>query len=250
MAGVALVTGAAVRIGRAISEGLAKEGWTVAIHHCTSAEAATDVIDTVVSAGGRAVSFVADLSQEDQAQSLIERVVDELGPVSCLVNNASVFDRDDIESATLDSWTRHLSVNLRAPFVLTQKFAQQIPVGSTGNIINILDQRVWNLTPHFVSYTLSKSTLWTLTQTTAMALAPRIRVNAIGPGATLPSHRQSDEEFRRQIEATPLGRAVGVDEISRAVRFILDSPSLTGQMIALDAGQHLGAAPATAQIPE
>jgi NAD(P)-dependent dehydrogenase (short-subunit alcohol dehydrogenase family) len=250
MAGVALITGAAIRIGRAISERLAQEGWTVAIHHHSSTDAAQELIDKIVSAGGRAAGFVADLSQEDHAQSLIDRVRDELGPVTCLVNSASVFERDDLDSTTLESWAHHFSVNLRAPFVLTQQFSQQVPTTSIGNIINILDQRVWNLTPHFTSYTLSKATLWTLTQTTAMALAPRIRVNAIGPGATLPSSRQSEEEFRLQVEATPLQRPVSVDEISRAVKFILDSPTLTGQMIALDAGQHLGGTPAPTRINE
>ncbi len=240
MAGVALITGAAIRIGRAISEGLAQQGWTIAIHHYSSTDAARELVEEIGRAGGRAAGFDADLSQESQAQSLIDRVGDELGPVTCLVNSASVFERDDLETVTLESWTHHIGVNLRAPFVLTQQFSRQVPDASSGNIINILDQRVWNLTPHFTSYTLSKAALWTLTQTTAMALAPRIRVNAIGPGATLPSRRQSTDEFQRQVDATPLQRAVGVDEISRAVRFILDSPTLTGQMIALDAGQHLG----------
>ena len=250
MAGVALVTGAAVRIGRAIAVGLAQDGWAVAIHHHTSTNDAATLVDEIVSAGGRAAGFVADLSDEDEAQSLIRRTSDQLGPVSCLVNGASVFEKDDIVTATAGSWTHHFAVNLRAPFVLTQRFAEQVPGESTGNIINILDQRVWNLTPFFTSYTLSKTALWTLTQTTAMAFAPRIRVNAIGPGPTLPSRRQTEGEFNRQVDATPLGRVVGVEEISGAVKFILDSPSLTGQMIALDAGQHLGSGAASSQFSE
>ncbi|MDA0261257.1 MAG: SDR family oxidoreductase [Proteobacteria bacterium] len=240
MAGVALVTGAAMRIGRAIAEDLARDGWSVAIHYNRSKDAADNLVDEIAANGGCAASFAADLSHEDDVAILIDRVNARLGPIACLVNNASVFERDEIESATRESWTQHFDVNLRAPFVLIQKFSEQVGAGATGNIINILDQRVLNLTAHFTSYTLSKSALWTLTQCAAMALAPRIRVNAVGPGPTLPSRRQSDDEFKRQAESTPLMRTVGVDEISRAVTFILESPSLTGQMIALDSGQHLG----------
>ena len=242
MAGVALVTGAAVRIGRAIAEALAKDGWTVAIHHHNSAREAADLVHEITKSGGKAAAFTADLSDEDQVQALIRATSEQLGALSCLVNSASVFDRDDIRTATAESWGRHIGINLRAPFVLTQGFVEQLPDHLSGNIINILDQRVWNLTPHFTSYTLSKAALWTLTQTSAMALAPQIRVNAIGPGPTLPSQRQSEDEFERQVQSTLLSRAVGVQEIGETVRFILASPSLTGQMIALDAGQHLGGA--------
>ncbi len=236
---VALVTGAAVRIGRAISTWLAANGWTVAIHYRDSEAQAYDLAAQINAAGGRAGCFSADLSQEVDTGGLIERVARELGDVRCLVNNASVFESDDINTASWESWAHHFGINLRAPFVLTQSFSKHLPDTGTGNVINILDQRVWNLTPYFMSYTLTKSALWTLTQTSAMALAPRIRVNAIGPGPTLPSPRQSDDEFRRQAKSTLLQRAVDLEDIARAVAFILETPSLTGQMVALDSGQHL-----------
>ena len=163
-----------------------------------------------------------------------------LGPVTCLVNNASAFEPDTIATVTRASWDTHMETNLRAPLVLTQAFARALPSGAAGNVINILDQRVWNPTPYFLSYTVGKAGLWMLTKTLALALAPAIRVNAIGPGPTLPSERQSAEHFARQQRNTPLRRGPQPEEIGRAARFILDSPSLTGQMIALDGGQHLG----------
>ena len=156
-----------------------------------------------------------------------------------LVNNASLFERDEVLTATRDSWDQHMEVNLRAPFVLSQDFARQLPGGAAGHIVNILDQRVRNLTPHFTSYTLSKSGLWTLTRTLALALAPRIRVNGVAPGPVLPSPRQTQAQFDAQARATPLGRATAPEEIAAAVLFLLAAPSVTGQMLALDGGQHL-----------
>jgi NAD(P)-dependent dehydrogenase (short-subunit alcohol dehydrogenase family) len=156
------------------------------------------------------------------------------------VNNASRFERDEIDSVTRESWDGHLEANLRAPFVLAQGFAAALPAGRCGLIVNLLDERVWNLTPHFVSYTVSKSALWTLTRTLALALAPRIRVNAIGPGPALPSARQSDAQFARQCASLPLRRGTSPEEICQAVRFLLAAGAMTGQMIALDGGQHLG----------
>jgi NAD(P)-dependent dehydrogenase (short-subunit alcohol dehydrogenase family) len=160
--------------------------------------------------------------------------------VTCLVNNASAFEMDKVDTATRESWDRHIETGLRAPLVLSQAFAQQLPEEIDGNIINMLDQRVWKLTPYFLSYTVAKTGLWTLTQTLALALAPRIRVNGIGPGPTLPSERQSAEQFRLQQAAVPLKRGPALDEIAATVRYILATPSLTGQMIALDGGEHLG----------
>jgi len=151
-----------------------------------------------------------------------------------------LFEEDGPDTTDPRIWDRHMEVNLRAPFVLGQELTRLLPEGKTANIINLIDQRIANLTPYFTSYTLSKSALWTLTQTQAMALAPRVRVNAISPGPTLQSKRQTEEQFERQYMATPLERAVGTWEISGAVRFILATPSMTGQMITLDAGQHLG----------
>ncbi|MDP6572010.1 MAG: SDR family oxidoreductase [Rhodospirillales bacterium] len=236
----ALITGAARRIGRAIALELAAHGWAVAVHYNASQDDARRTVADITERGGTAAELGADLAREDEAAGLVARAGQAIGPLACLVNNASVFRRDTPETATRQSWDAHMEVNLRAPFVLTQAFARQLPEGIEGNVINIIDQRVWNLTPQFTSYTLSKVGLWTLTRTLALALAPRIRVNAIGPGPTLPNARQTDEEFDRQWASMPLQRRVGTGEIADAVRFILDAPAMTGQMIALDGGQHLG----------
>lgn len=236
---VALVTGGGRRIGRSVCEALADVGADIAVHYRTHREDAEALVEQIQASGGRAVALAADLADESQLGPLLEAAAEALGPVTCLVNNASVFERDEIDTVSRESWDAHLSVNLRAPFVLTQMFARNLPADMAGNVINILDQRVWNLTPHFMSYTVSKAALWTLTQTMALALAPRIRVNAIGPGPTLPSPRQSQDQFDRQAGSTPLGRAVTPRDIGAAVNFILDASAMTGQMIALDSGQHL-----------
>ncbi|MFQ5775826.1 MAG: SDR family oxidoreductase [Kiloniellaceae bacterium] len=236
----ALVTGAARRIGRAIALDLARHGWSVAVHHHTSAEAAAAVVAEIEAAGGRAVALRADLAREPEAGELVPRASEALGPLGCLVNNASVFEPDTAATATRASWERHMEANLRAPLVLAQGFARALPEHAGGVIVNMLDERVWNLTPYFLSYTVSKSALWTLTRTLALGLAPRIRVNGIGPGPTLPSARQSAGQFERQCAMMPLGRGASPEEICAAVRFILAAKAMTGQMIALDGGQHLG----------
>jgi NAD(P)-dependent dehydrogenase (short-subunit alcohol dehydrogenase family) len=241
----ALVTGAARRIGRAIALDLAEAGLAVAVHYSRSADEARAVVEDILAKGGRAVALDADLCREDQVQALVPRAVAALGPLGLLVNNASSFERDDALSATRDGWDLHMEANLRAPFVLTQAFARQLPAGAEGVVVNLLDQRVWNLTQHFTTYTLSKAGLWTLTQTLALALAPRIRVAGIGPGPALPSRRQTPGQFAAQAAATPLRRPTSPAEIAGAIRFILTSPSFTGQMIALDGGQHLGCETAT-----
>ena len=183
----------------------------------------------------------ADLGDREQAARLVDQAVEALvGPLTLLVNNASTFENDTVETVTRESWDLHMEVNLWSPFALSQAFARQLPDGAEGNIVNLLDQRVWNLTPYFMSYTVSKSGLWTLTRTLALALAPRIRVNAIGPGPALPSTHQTDQEFTDQCARMPLRRGTTPGEIASTVRYILASPSLTGQMIALDGGQHLG----------
>ena len=245
----ALVTGAAQRIGRAIALALADDGWAVALHHNRSAAAAEALVAEIGARGGRAVAIAADLAREAEAAALLPQAVAAVGPLGCLVNNASVFERDEALDATRESWDRHIETNLRAPFVLMQEFARRLSAEAEGAIVNILDERVWNLTPHFVSYTLSKAALWTLTQTMALALAPRIRVNGVGPGPTLPSPRQSEEQFRRQVQSMPLRRGATPEEIAQAVRFILAAPAMTGQMIALDGGQHLGWAPSPHAAP-
>ena len=236
---VALVTGGGRRIGRALCLDLAAQGFAVAVHHHRSAADADAVAAAIRRAGGRAVALGADLARETEVETLMERAAAVLGPVGCLVNNASLFERDEAASVTRASWDAHIETNLRAPFLLTQRLAAALPADADGVVINLLDQRVWSLTPHFVSYTVSKSALWTLTRTLALALAPRIRVNGIGPGPTLPSPRQSEEQFRRQCASVPLGRGTTPEEICAAARFILAAPALTGQMIALDGGQHL-----------
>jgi len=235
----ALVTGAGRRIGRAIALGLAGAGWRVAVHYGDSEKDAAATVADIREAGGEAIAVRADLSDPRSLDALIPLTVEALGPLGCLVNNASVFENDRMEDFTRESWNRTMGVNLLAPALLTQAFAKQLPKGVLGNVINILDQRVWRLTPRYLSYTLSKSGLWTLTQTMAMALAPAIRVNAIGPGPTLPNETQDAAQFAHQAGSTILGRGAGLEEIAAAVQFILAAPSMTGQMIALDGGQHL-----------
>ncbi|MBC8339263.1 MAG: SDR family oxidoreductase [Rhodospirillales bacterium] len=243
----ALVTGAARRIGRAIALDLAKSGWTVAVHYNRSAEEAKVVVGEIAEMGGKAAVVQADLADEDGASRLIDQTRQAVGPLNCLINNASVFEKDTPETATKASWDSHMQVNLRAPFQLTQGFVRQLPDGENGNVINLIDQRVWNVTPFFTSYTVSKVALWGLTQNLALALAPSIRVNAIGPGPTLASIHQTEEQFQRQWSAQPLSRPAMPEEICRAIQFVLDAPSMTGQMIVLDGGQHLGWAPGTAE---
>lgn len=236
--GVALVTGASARIGRAIALGLGASGFTVAVHYRGSDAEALKTVSTIEAAGGQAQCFVADLADENAVDALMASIIDALGPVTCLVNNASRFEDDDIETMDRASWDAHLEPNLRAPLRLTQLMVENLG-DLEGNVINLIDQRVLKLTPQFLSYTLSKSALWTLTQTLAQALAPRVRVNAIAPGPTLQNHRQSAEDFEKQVAATPLGRGASLDEFVSTVDWILATPSLTGQMITLDGGQHL-----------
>jgi len=236
-----LVTGAAKRIGRAISMALAREGHGVALHYNHSQDAASALREEILAMGGRAITLRADLSREAEVTTLVARAAEGLGrPLTGLVNNASLFQKDDALGATRESWDAHIETNLRAPFVLMQDFARALPEGLAGTIVNILDQRVWALTPHFLSYTLSKSALWTLTRTMALALAPHIRVNGIGPGPTLRNERQGEEDFVAQWQAVPLHRPTAPDEIARTVLFLMQTPSITGQMIALDGGEHLG----------
>lgn len=237
---VALVTGAAVRLGRAAALALAARGHPVALHYGGSADAAAATAAEARAAGAPDVQlFQCDLADEAATTVLVDRVTAAMGPVGVLINNASIFERDEALTATRDSWDRHLEINLRAPFVLIQRFAQLLPDGLRGVAINLLDQRVFALTPHFTSYTVSKAGLWALTQTLALALAPRIRVMGIGPGPTLPSIHQTAAQFAQQCAAMPLGRGATPEEVARACLFILETECLTGQMIALDGGQHL-----------
>lgn len=242
MAKSVLVTGGGKRIGRTISETLGRDGWHVAIHYHSSRKDAESVAEIIQSAGGKAAIVHADLSQEADTSTLIERAEALIGPLEGLVNNAAVFELDTINDATRQSWDLHIETNLRAPFVLMQSFAKRLPAGTHGSIVNLLDQRIWNLRPGFTSYTVSKMGLWTLTQTLAMALAPHIRVNAVGPGPTLPSTRQTPEQFAAQCDRVPLRHGATPEDIAEAVRYLLSARSVTGQMIAVDGGEHLGIA--------
>jgi NAD(P)-dependent dehydrogenase (short-subunit alcohol dehydrogenase family) len=246
---VALVTGAARRIGRAIALGLARDGWAVAVHYHGSSDDAAAVAAEIEAAGGRAATVQADLGDAGAVDGLLPAAAAALGPVTCLVNNASVFENDVIGTLTRDSWDRHLATNLWAPLALIQAFARALPDGAEGNVVNLLDQRVWKPTPYFLSYTVSKSALWTLTRTLALALAPRIRVNAVGPGPTLPSARQTQAQFERQWALMPLRRGTTPEEIADAVRYLIGARAVTGQMLALDGGQHLGWAQPGQQPP-
>ena len=236
---VALVTGAARRIGRAIALDLARRGWRVGVHYATSRHEAEVVVAEIKALGSEAIAIGADLADTVAAEHLIGRCIDAFGAPELLINSAALFLDDRIESLDPAQWDRQIAVNLRAPVLLAKAFAARLPADRRGLIVNIIDQRVWRLTPEFFSYTIAKAGLYAATQTLAQALAPRIRVNAIGPGPVLASIHQTPEAFHEEVAATPLGRATPPDEIAAAVRFILDAPSMTGQMIALDAGQHL-----------
>jgi NAD(P)-dependent dehydrogenase (short-subunit alcohol dehydrogenase family) len=246
----ALVTGAGKRLGREMALYLARRGYDVAVHYAASRKEAEEVVKEITAMGRRACALRADLLIESQVEKLVPMAVQGLGgPLTVLVNNASIFEYDTLRTASRKSWDRHLESNLRAPFVLTQAFAAQAPAAgrdeagepvSSGLVINMIDQRVHKLTPEFMTYTIAKMGLWALTRTAAQALAPEIRVNAIGPGPTLQGARQSDSHFARQRAATVLGRGANAADITAALGFFLESPSVTGQMIAVDGGQHLG----------
>lgn len=236
---VALVTGGAVRIGRAISEKLAKSGYAVAIHAREMNGLVDDCVQSITEAGGDAIVVDGDLSDQCAVETLVERASTRLGPVTLLVNNASKFDPDDVLSLDPDLWDAHFAINLRAPAFLTRDMARRLPADQLGSVVNIIDQRVWKLTPQFASYTLAKTALWAATRTFAQALAPRIRVNAVGPGPTLSNVRQHPDDFARQSSGVLLGRGGSPAEIADAVIYLAQAASITGQMIAVDGGQHL-----------
>lgn len=235
----ALVTGAARRIGRQLALGLAEDGFHLALHCNRSRSEAEALRHEINASGGRAVIVEADLADPQAADRLIPAAVAELGPLDLLVNNASLFEPDEAADLNRDSFDRHMAVNLTTPLFLTQAMAKALPVSVEGLVVNLIDQRVLKLTPQFFSYTLSKSALWTATRTLAQALAPRIRVNAIAPGPTLKGSRQDDSDFSRQQQATVLHRGPDLADFSDALRFLISTRSVTGQMILLDGGQHL-----------
>ena len=245
----ALVTGSAVRVGRAMALYLAGRGYDVAVHYAGSGAAALATVAEIRALGLRAEALQADLLDPVQVEALVPGAAQALGgPLSVLVNNASIFEYDNVSSATARSWDRHIGSNLRAPFFLSQAFAAQAPKAAPdangeslaqAMILNMLDQRVLKLTPEFITYSLAKNALWALTRTLAQALAPDIRVNGIGPGPTMQGTRQSASHFARQRAATILQRGASPAEICAALGYLLDAPGVTGQMIAVDGGQHL-----------
>jgi NAD(P)-dependent dehydrogenase (short-subunit alcohol dehydrogenase family) len=235
----AVVTGAAKRLGRAIAVDLARHGWDIAVHFNSSEAEARETAELVRACGRRGALLEADLSDESQTGALISRAEQALGTVTGLVNSASIFEPDDWSSASRESWDRHIAVNLRAPFVLSQGLARALPQGSNGAIVNIIDQRVLKPTPQFLSYSVSKAALYWLNTTLAQALAPRIRVNAVAPGPTIINARQSEAHFRRQRETTILGGGADPQDVCDAVRYLLTASAVTGEMIAVDGGQHL-----------
>jgi NAD(P)-dependent dehydrogenase (short-subunit alcohol dehydrogenase family) len=239
MSPVALVTGGAKRIGRAISLRLAQAGYAVAVHCRGSRSEAGDLEATITAGGGRAAIVAADLADAQALAGLVPQAAAALGPLTLLVNNASVFEADELDSLEADLWDRHFAVNLRAAVFLARDFARQVPATGEGTVVNIIDQRVWKPNPQFFSYTLSKAALFTATRTMAQALAPRIRVNAVGPGPTLTSPRQSEDDFARQAGALPLGHGPTPEDIAEAVAYLAGARNVTGQMLAIDGGQHL-----------
>ncbi len=234
-----LITGGAQRIGAAIARHLAKRGWPVVIHFNRSAQTAMALGEEIAAAGGRAELLHADLSAEDDALALIERAERRAGPIGVLINNASIFEWDDIACLDEGSFARHMDLNLRTPLTLTQHFAESLAPDRCGAVINMLDSRVLNPTPRHLSYTLSKTGLATATRSLAQALAPQIRVNGIGPGPTLPVVGQTPEQFEQRCQRLPLKRPAALDEICQAVDFLIGARSVTGQIIALDGGDHL-----------
>ena len=248
--GVALVTGAGKRLGRAMALALAGAGYDIAAHYARSRDEAQSLCDEVRAMGREARAFGADLTVEDDMQALVPAVARAFdAPLTVLVNNASIFEHDDIHSLSRQSWDRHLESNLRAPVVLTQGFAAQAPAPRTDAqgepvaqavVINMIDQRVRKLTPEFMSYTLAKMGLWAFTRTAAQALAPKVRVNAIGPGPTLQGARQSAGHFAAQRDSTVLQRGADPGDITRALLYLVEAQAVTGQLICVDGGQHLG----------
>lgn len=247
--GAALITGAGKRIGRAFALDLAAQGWAVAVHYNASEAEAAAVAAQARALGAQAETVQADLLDRAAAEGLVDKASTALGrPLTLLINNASIFEHDDIASADRESWDRHMDSNLWAPFRLTQHFAAQAPEAerdaeglplASACVVNMIDQRVWKPTPEFMSYSLAKAALWAFTRTAAQGLAPDVRVNAIGPGPTMQGPRQSAAHFAAQRAGTVLGRGANTAEICAALGYFLDAPAVTGQLLCVDGGQHL-----------
>ena len=234
-----LITGAATRVGKAIALHFAERGWNIALHYFRSSAKAKELKKIIEQHWVKVALIKADLKNPKQTEKIIPLAKKKLGAINCLVNNAALFEKDDITNFTTKSWNDHLNINLLAPSILTKQFAKQAPKKTVSNIINIIDQRIFNLTPFFMSYTISKSGLETLTKTMAMRLGPNIKVNAIAPGPTIKSKRQTDGHFRNQVRSTLLKKSVRLEDICDTVEFLINNNSVTGQIIAVDSGQNL-----------
>ena len=236
---VALITGAANRLGAAMARALANDGCAVVIHHRGGHEDAVALVAEITAAGGQAALVKADLAIRRQRSALMAKAAAAFGPLTLLINNASSFDPDSIADLDEELWDRHLAIHLEAPAFLARDFAAQLPADVQGNIVNIIDERVLHLTPNYFSYTLSKAALWTMTQTMAQSLAPRIRVNAIGPGPTLREKGQSQAAFDKSQANAPLGYAANAGDVCDALMYLLRARSVTGTMIPVDGGKHI-----------
>ena len=237
--GAVLITGAARRIGAAIAEAMAADGWYVIIHHHHSVDQAAGLLARIEAAGGRGRAVRADLADAEALAGLLAAATDGAPPLRCLINNASLFQYDTLASMTAETWQANHAVNLRAPLFLARDFANNLPSGADGVIVNLLDNKLFALNPDFLSYTVAKYALLGATRVLAMELAPRVRVCGIAPGITLPSSNQSEENFTKAQAMNPLGRGCSPAQIVAALRFILAAPSLTGEVITIDGGQSL-----------
>ena len=234
-----LITGAATRVGKAIALHFAERGWNIALHYFRSSSKAKELKKIIEQNRVKVALIKADLKNPKQVEKIIPLAKKKLGAIDCLINNAALFEKDDISNFTTKSWNDHFNINLLAPTILTKQFAKQASKKTVSNIINIIDQRIFNLTPFFMSYTISKSGLQTLTKTMAMRLAPNIKVNAIAPGPTIKSKRQTDRHFRNQVKSTLLKKSVRLEDICDTVEFLINNNSITGQIVAVDSGQNL-----------
>jgi NAD(P)-dependent dehydrogenase (short-subunit alcohol dehydrogenase family) len=236
---VALVTGGARRVGRAIVEDLAAHGWAVAIHYGRSAGAAASLAAAIRDGGGTAATVAGDLADTVSLPAIVSQAAGALGPLTLLVNNAAIYEKDMPGALDPGLWQRQLAVNLAAPVFLTEAFSAQLPAGEEGNVVNLIDPRVYRPTPDHFSYQVSKSGLLAATIAQARALAPRIRVNAIAPGPVLPSAHTTEERYAGRVAALPLARAPNLADFGRTVRYFVESSSVTGEVIALDGGEHV-----------
>ncbi len=234
-----LITGGATRVGKAMALHFAKKGWNIALHYFRSSSKAKELKKIIEQNWVKVALIKADLKNPKQVEKIIPLAKKKLGVIDCLINNAALFEKDDISNFTTKSWNDHFNINLLAPTILTKQFAKQASKKTVSNIINIIDQRIFNLTPFFMSYTISKSGLQTLTKTMAMRLGPNIKVNAIAPGPTIKSKRQTDRHFRNQVKSTLLKKSVRLEDICDTVEFLINNNSITGQIVAVDSGQNL-----------